>query len=51
MKVRTLLHCSFCQKNEKQVRRLVAGGGGRSVYICDECVAAATKIIQESKSS
>ena len=48
MKLRTLIHCSFCQKSEKQVRKLVAGGSG-SVYICDECVAAATRIIEETQ--
>ena len=51
MKVRTLLHCSFCRKSEKQVRKLIAGGGGKDVYICDECTAAAAKIVEESKSS
>jgi ClpX C4-type zinc finger len=32
---RDLLSCSFCAKNEKQVRKLIAGP---AVYICDECV-------------
>ena len=27
--------CSFCGKNEKEVKRLIAGPG---VFICDECV-------------
>ena len=30
-----LLFCSFCGKNQNEVRRLIAGP---SVYICDECV-------------
>lgn len=30
-----LLACSFCGKNQKRVRKLIAGPG---VYICDECV-------------
>ena len=37
--------CSFCGKNQDQVRRLIAGPGG--VYICDECVALCTEIIVE----
>jgi ATP-dependent protease Clp ATPase subunit len=36
------LHCSFCRKSEHQVRKLVAGPG---VYICDECVAIASRIM------
>ena len=30
-----LLYCSFCGKNQHEVRKLVAGP---AVYICDECV-------------
>ena len=40
------LSCSFCQKTEHQVRKLVAGGGGGT--ICDECVAIAARIMQDS---
>ena len=36
------LECSFCRKSEHQVRKLVAGPG---VYICDECVAIASRIM------
>lgn len=28
--------CSFCDKTQDQVRRIIAGNG---VYICDECIA------------
>ena len=38
------LKCSFCGKNQEQVRRLIAGP---SVYICDECVELCDEIIQE----
>ncbi len=38
------LFCTFCRKSEHQVARLLAGPG---VYICDECVAAANRIIAE----
>ncbi|MEG2245853.1 MAG: ATP-dependent Clp protease ATP-binding subunit ClpX [Peptostreptococcaceae bacterium] len=38
------LKCSFCGKNQEQVRRLIAGP---NVYICDECVELCDEIIQE----
>ncbi|MCH8815869.1 MAG: ATP-dependent Clp protease ATP-binding subunit ClpX, partial [Chloroflexi bacterium] len=38
-------NCSFCGKNQDQVRRLIAGPG--AVYICDECVELCREIIQE----
>jgi ATP-dependent protease Clp ATPase subunit len=40
------LACSFCQKSETEVRKLVAGGGGG--YICDVCVSIAARIIADS---
>jgi ATP-dependent Clp protease ATP-binding subunit ClpX len=46
---RTTYTCSFCGKNQDQVRRLIAGPG--AVYICDECVDLCREIIQEDKSS
>ncbi len=42
---RVTYHCSFCGKNQDQVRRLIAGPG--AVYICDECVELCREIIQE----
>jgi hypothetical protein len=38
------LHCSFCGKSEKEVRKLAAGPGG--IHICDECVAACQVIME-----
>ncbi|NMB41876.1 MAG: ATP-dependent Clp protease ATP-binding subunit ClpX [Firmicutes bacterium] len=38
------LKCSFCGKNQEQVRKLVAGPG---VYICDECIELCNEIIEE----
>ncbi len=38
------LKCSFCGKNQEQVKRLVAGPG---VYICDECIELCSEIIEE----
>ena len=42
-----LLKCSFCGKTQKQVRKLIAGGG---VYICDECIELCNEIIEEELS-
>ncbi|MCQ9343231.1 ATP-dependent Clp protease ATP-binding subunit ClpX [Corynebacterium kozikiae] len=39
-----LLKCSFCGKSQKQVKKLIAGGG---VYICDECIELCNEIIEE----
>ena len=39
-----LLFCSFCGKNQNDVRKLIAGP---SVYICNECVDLCNDIIQE----
>ena len=45
------LACSFCGKQAADVAKLVAGPRvlfRRRVYICDECIAAARRIIEES---
>ena len=39
------IRCSFCNKTEKQVRKLIAGPGG--VFICDECIDICSEIIEE----
>jgi len=36
--------CSFCGKDQEQVRKLVAGPG---VFICDECIELCTDIVEE----
>lgn len=41
-----VLFCSFCGKNQHQVRKLIAGP---SVYICDECVGLCNDIIREEE--
>ena len=38
------LKCSFCGKNQDQVKKLIAGPG---VYICDECIELCNEIIEE----
>src|SRR5947209_690570 len=42
---RVQYHCSFCGKNQDQVKKLIAGPG--AVYICDECVELCREIIEE----
>lgn len=44
-KIGEKIRCSFCNKTEDQVRKLIAGPGG--VYICDECVEICSEIIEE----
>ncbi|QCI16129.1 ATP-dependent Clp protease ATP-binding subunit ClpX [Buchnera aphidicola] len=39
-----LLYCSFCGKNQKEVKKLIAGP---AVYICDECIKLCNDIITE----
>ena len=39
------IRCSFCNKTQDQVRKLIAGPSG--VYICDECVEICADIIEE----
>ncbi|AAM68003.1 ATP-dependent Clp protease ATP-binding subunit ClpX [Buchnera aphidicola] len=43
-----LLQCSFCGKNQKEVKKLIAGP---AVYICDECIRLCNNIIQETKTT
>jgi ATP-dependent Clp protease ATP-binding subunit ClpX len=38
------LHCSFCGKSQKEVKKLIAGP---NVYICDECIQLCNDIIAE----
>ena len=39
------VRCSFCNKTQNQVRKLIAGPNG--AYICDECVDICAEIIEE----
>ncbi len=43
----TALHCNFCGKSQKEVKKLIAGPG---VYICDECIELCNDIIFEDSS-
>jgi ATP-dependent Clp protease ATP-binding subunit ClpX len=40
------VRCAFCTKTPDEVRHMVAGPG---VYICDECVDAARKVIADHR--
>lgn len=40
-----VVRCSFCNKTQAQVRKLIAGPNG--VYICDECIEVCSEIIEE----
>ena len=40
-----IVRCSFCNKTQAQVRKLIAGPNG--TYICDECIAICSEIIEE----
>lgn len=39
------IRCSFCNKTQSQVRKLIAGPNG--AYICDECIEVCTEILEE----
>ncbi|SFK96740.1 ATP-dependent Clp protease ATP-binding subunit ClpX [Lachnospiraceae bacterium KH1T2] len=39
------IRCSFCNKTQDQVRKLIAGPNG--AYICDECISICADIIEE----
>lgn len=39
-----VLHCSFCNKAQHEVRKLIAGP---SVFVCDECIELCNDIIRE----
>ncbi|MDP1992146.1 MAG: ClpX C4-type zinc finger protein [Syntrophales bacterium] len=41
---RGLLFCSFCGKNQNEVKKLVAGP---TAYICDECIELCRCIVEE----
>ncbi|MDA7845349.1 ATP-dependent Clp protease ATP-binding subunit ClpX [Rickettsiales bacterium] len=41
------LLCSFCNKKQSEVKKLVAGP--KNVYICDECIGLCNKIVLEDK--
>ena len=43
-KNKEMIYCSFCGKNQEEVKKIIAGN---NVLICDECVELAQEIIRE----
>jgi len=43
-KNKPILECSFCEKTQNEVKKLVAGSKG---YICDECIKLCNEVIKE----
>jgi ATP-dependent Clp protease ATP-binding subunit ClpX len=43
----TTQQCSFCQRSQEEVDRLISGLNG--VFICDECVALCVEILEEDR--
>ena len=43
-----LLRCSFCGKNQDEVKKIIAGP---TVYICDECIELCNEIMEEEYQS
>ncbi|GHU00585.1 ATP-dependent Clp protease ATP-binding subunit ClpX [Alphaproteobacteria bacterium] len=41
-----LLYCSFCGKNQHEVKKLIAGNG---VFICDECINLCVDIVRDEE--
>ena len=45
-----VLHCSFCQKTQEAVGKLISSPGDHPrAYICDECVAVCNSILEEDR--
>ena len=44
-KYEEIVRCSFCNKPQSQVRKMIAGPNG--VFICDQCVDVCTEIIED----
>ena len=43
-KYEEIVRCSFCNKPQSQVRKMIAGPNG--VFICDQCVDVCTEIMK-----
>lgn len=45
-----LLHCNFCGKSQREVKKLVSGTSGQSgiVYICNECVDLCQTLVKQA---
>jgi len=47
-KVKPLIYCSFCSKEQKEVKKVIAGP---EVYICNECIDLCNEIIEDENKS
>jgi ATP-dependent Clp protease ATP-binding subunit ClpX len=47
-KNKPLMRCSFCEKSQNEVKKLVAGSSG---YICDECIVLCNEVIKDDQVS
>lgn len=43
------LHCSFCAKTARQIKKLIAGPG--EIYICDQCVNSCVEVLRDNNGS
>lgn len=43
----TLVKCNFCNRNQTQVKKLIAGPGG--IFICDNCIEVAHSMVLSDK--
>ena len=41
------IRCSFCNKSQDQVKKMIAGPTGSGVYICADCIDICADIIEE----
>lgn len=41
------MHCSFCDKSQYEVRKLIARDGDNRITICDECMEMCNQIIND----
>jgi len=46
-KMNTLVKCNFCNRNQTQVKKLIAGPGG--IFICDNCIEIAHSMVLSDK--
>jgi ATP-dependent Clp protease ATP-binding subunit ClpX len=42
-----VIHCSFCGKHQKQVRKMIVGSESSGVAICAECVDLCVEILDD----
>lgn len=45
-KTEDIVRCSFCNKTQSQVRKMIAGPSG--TYICDDCVAIVPRLLRKN---